>query len=309
MRILSEATPKLPMWMQARAARYIRIRKRGSHKKNRNNNIDPETTSIIKLYRSAVNSAAFIVVGCHVLGLNILSHAKSFDHMPSYLIGPDKDMDCTHLPESVVEAGSVKFSFLKCETEARESYIDSTDGHDEKGKDDDKSNQHDDKTDGDNETTKDQSDTKVNVEETTCIDANQSQEANNTVDTNINIPSPLLGWNETLDISEYNQEWRDPRMCVLCHTCGDDDADFASDDCYINPSDDNVSTTTETSTTKENDFQLSDIGKCGRLLPFLQNGQTSWVHTGMLTEIFIAECLYYFWTNSMRTLELRSVGE
>jgi len=308
MHILMEATPKLPPWMQARAARYIRIRKRCSHRKNRNN-MNPETTPVIKLYKNAVNSAGFIVVACHVLGLNIWSHTKSFDNLPSFLIEPDKEMDCTHLPKDLLDAGSAKFSFLKCETEAREAYIDSSNGNDDTGKSDKATHQEDNKTSVGNENvTEEQSDAKASAETVSPSHTSQYQ-GSNVSGSNAILATPLLGWDEILDENECNQEWRDPRMCVLCHTCGDDDADFPSEDNYINPNEDNSSNATE-GTTNNNEFELSDVGKCGRLLPFLQSGQTSWVHTGMFLMYFVFRvCLHCIWDNSMCVMEFGSLGE
>ena len=40
------------------------------------------------------------------------------------------------------------------------------------------------------------------------------------------LTDPLVGWNDQLPEEEAYGEWKDPRECCLCHTCGDDDAGF-----------------------------------------------------------------------------------
>jgi hypothetical protein len=66
------------------------------------------------------------------------------------------------------------------------------------------------------------------------------------------LAAPVCGWNQHLDPSDAQYEWKDPRICCLCRTCGDDDGD--------------------------NDRQVSDgitLARCGRLLP-MKDGY--WVH-------------------------------
>lgn len=41
------------------------------------------------------------------------------------------------------------------------------------------------------------------------------------------ISKPVRGWNKYLPSQDENAEWKDPRMCCLCRTFGDDDGDSA----------------------------------------------------------------------------------
>lgn len=66
------------------------------------------------------------------------------------------------------------------------------------------------------------------------------------------LAAPVCGWNQHLDESDAQYQWKDPRTCCLCRTCGDDDGD------------------------KER--QVSEgiaLARCGRLLP-MKDGY--WVH-------------------------------
>jgi hypothetical protein len=66
--------------------------------------------------------------------------------------------------------------------------------------------------------------------------------------------NPMLGWDSSIDESgNLPYEWKDTRLCCLCMTCGDDDADYVT----LNLS------------------NGSALKGAGRLLPF----QGSWVHT------------------------------
>jgi histone-lysine N-methyltransferase MLL3 len=68
------------------------------------------------------------------------------------------------------------------------------------------------------------------------------------------IASPVCGWNEHIDPTDELNQWKDPRACVLCRTCGDDDADRDPE----SPSE-----------------GISSIARMGRLLP-MSDG--IWVH-------------------------------
>lgn len=66
------------------------------------------------------------------------------------------------------------------------------------------------------------------------------------------LAAPVCGWNKHLDPCDSEHEWKDPRTCCLCRTCGDDDGD--------------------------NERQVSGdmtLARCGRLLP-MKDGL--WVH-------------------------------
>ena len=92
------------------------------------------------------------------------------------------------------------------------------------------------------------------------------------------VASPMHGWNGQLEHTQAEQDWRDPRMCCLCHTCGDDDAGlsnhFESDPEHKS----DVSTFThDQHQPQDNDSaDLKKLAKSGRLLP-LAGGL--WVHT------------------------------
>ena len=76
---------------------------------------------------------------------------------------------------------------------------------------------------------------------------------------------PIIGWSKSGLVKSANQ-WRDPRSCCFCHTCGDDD-----DACV------QVTCSTDYNSTANDciDLDLNLLRGCGRLLP-LSGG--NWVH-------------------------------
>lgn len=80
------------------------------------------------------------------------------------------------------------------------------------------------------------------------------------------VTKPLIGWNN--HFTNSGKEWRDVRACVLCHSCGDDDAGILSQE--------GLQENSELSGDSSDIVcDPSKTAKCGRLLP-LQGGL--WVH-------------------------------
>ncbi len=79
---------------------------------------------------------------------------------------------------------------------------------------------------------------------------------------------PLFGWSASSDGEKsLFQEWKDPRACTLCLTCGDDDAGFEPLDDVVSHNDDTIDSS--------NPIDIAKSFGSGRLLPLPSGG---WVH-------------------------------
>ena len=124
-----------------------------------------------------------------------------------------------------------------------------------------------------NDTESDQNSMDSAVKEKTC-DAKQTRpdmmknlEANHATFAGGLLATGMLGWNGHLANIQTEQEWRDPRICCICQTCGDDDAGVENDCDNFELNDDDSSSVS---------VDLSNLPKSGRLLPV---GGGFWVHT------------------------------
>lgn len=87
-----------------------------------------------------------------------------------------------------------------------------------------------------------------------AVDGNSSS---NNAGSSFIIAKPVLGWNDNIDSTDEENQWKDPRSCCLCHMCGDDDAGFPDGPPDVAPD------------------GTPNIARVGRLLPVADG---HWVH-------------------------------
>ena len=87
----------------------------------------------------------------------------------------------------------------------------------------------------------------------------RAKDLHTTTTEEIKIAEALCGWTDVSGSTEGYCRWKDPRVCCLCHLCGDDDAGFLREDCLASD---------------EIDVSKPSLG---RLLPFSDG---LFVHTG-----------------------------